>query len=84
MSTVTEPKGMDETTPTKHGLGDTLFRNLALSGALLVIVFLAGVAIFLTVKGIPAFDAAAGEQLTGRTACSGWSGPCSSGRSWPR
>lgn len=66
MSTVTEPKGMDETTPTKHGLGDTLFRNLALSGALLVIVFLAGVAIFLTVKGIPAFDAAAGEQLYGK------------------
>ncbi len=66
MSTVTEPKGMDETTPTKHGLGDTLFRNLALSGALLVIVFLAGVAIFLTVKGIPAFDAVAGEQLYGK------------------
>jgi phosphate transport system permease protein len=66
VSTITEPQGMDEAASTKHGLGDALFRNLALSGALLVIVFLAGVAIFLTAKGIPAFDAAAGEQLYGK------------------
>jgi len=65
---MTEPGRADETTsaPAKHGLGDAVFRHLALTGALLVIVFLAGVAIFLTAKGIPAFDAEAGEQLYGK------------------
>jgi phosphate transport system permease protein len=67
VATFTEP-GADASTsaPAKHGLGDAIFRNAALSGALLVIVFLAGVGIFLTAKGIPAFDAGAGEQLYGK------------------
>lgn len=39
-------------------LGDTIFRRTALVASLLVIVFLAGVGIFLTIKGLPALDAA--------------------------
>lgn len=68
MATFTEPAGADvePSAPVRHGLGDAVFRNAALTGALLVIVFLAGVAIFLTAKGIPAFDAEAGEQLYGK------------------
>lgn len=40
--------------------GDAIFRRTTLGASLLVIVFLAGVAIFLTVKGLPALDAEPG------------------------
>lgn len=77
MTTLTKPEP-PEAPPAgeeKHGLGDAVFRNAALTGALLVIVFLAGVAVFLTVKGIPAFDAEAGEQLYGKDSLMGLVGP---------
>lgn len=42
-------------------LGDAIFRRAALAASLLVIVFLAGVGIFLAIKGLPALDA--GEDV---------------------
>lgn len=42
-------------------LGDVIFRRAALAASLLVIVFLAGVGIFLAIKGLPALDA--GEDV---------------------
>jgi phosphate transport system permease protein len=59
----------------RRGVGDRVFRGTALAGALLVIVFLAGVAVFLTAKGVPAFDAVAGEQLYGKDSLLGLVGP---------
>lgn len=52
-----------ESTPMegKRRVGDIVFSRTALGAALLVIVLLAGVAIFLVVKGLPALDAS-GEQ----------------------
>jgi len=52
-----------------------MFRRIALTGALLVIAFLAGVAVFLTAKGVPAFGAEAGEQLYGKDSLVGLVGP---------
>ena len=77
MATITEPTGADleQPAPVRRGAGDAVFRGAALAGALLVIVFLAGVAIFLTAKGLPAFDAAAGEQLYGKDSLLGLVGP---------
>lgn len=55
--------------PTKNAtgrrLGDVIFSRTALAASLLVIVALAGVAIFLAVKGLPALDAEP-ESLKGR------------------
>lgn len=67
MGTMIEHPRVGEAEPrqVRRGRGDAVFRNVTLTGALLVIVFLAGVAVFLTAKGLPAFDAGAGEQLYG-------------------
>ena len=39
----------------KRRLGDLVFANLALGAGLIILVALAGVAIFLTIEGVPAF-----------------------------
>jgi phosphate transport system permease protein len=77
VATITRPTGADlePSAPVRHGVGDTVFRAVALAGALLVIVFLAGVAIFLTAKGVPALDAGSGEQLYGKDGLLGLVGP---------
>lgn len=51
---------LDEKAPSTlsgRGPGDSIFRGTTLVASLLVIVFLAGVAIFLVIKGTPALDA---------------------------
>ncbi len=48
----------------KRRLGDLVFANLTRGAGLLILVTLAGVAIFLTVQGIPAFSAGP-ESLSG-------------------
>lgn len=55
-------------------VGDTVFSKTALSAAILVIVLLAGVAIFLIYKGIPALEAS-GEQAYGKPSVWGLVGP---------
>jgi len=46
-----------KTGPSKRRLGDLVFANLTRSAGLLILLALAGVAIFLTVQGVPAFSA---------------------------
>ncbi len=48
----------------KRRLGDVVFANLTRSAALIILVALAGVAIFLTIEGVPAFKAGP-EDLSG-------------------
>lgn len=57
-ATVEAPSEVPDDIETRSSrLGDSVFRGAALGAALLVIAFLAGVAIFLLVQGIPALDA---------------------------
>ncbi|MBO9521843.1 MAG: phosphate ABC transporter permease subunit PstC [Nocardioidaceae bacterium] len=49
------------TTSPKRRLGDVVFANLTRTAGALILVSLAGVAIFLTSEGLPAFGAKAGE-----------------------
>jgi phosphate transport system permease protein len=54
--------------------GDAIFSGTALGAALLVVLFLAGVAIFLIIQGMPALDAS-GEQAYGKPSAWALVGP---------
>src|SRR4051794_32204245 len=41
----------------RHRVGDGLFRGVARAAGMMIVVILAGVAVFLTVEGVPAFTA---------------------------
>ena len=58
------PDDAPERTPSRFG--DSVFRVAALGAALLVIAFLAGVAIFLLIQGIPSLDAQ-GDDTYGKS-----------------
>jgi len=62
-ATTAEAPAVESAPPRR--IGDSVFRNAALGAALLVILFLAGVAIFLVIKGVPALEAEP-EHLSGR------------------
>lgn len=66
MSTTTDPApaATEAATRPPTRLGDVLFSKTALASGLLVIIFLAGVGIFLVIQGIPALDAS-GESTYG-------------------
>ena len=50
-----------ETGSPKRRLGDLVFANLTLSAGLVILLALAGVAIFLTIEGVPGFGAQSGD-----------------------
>lgn len=56
-ATVEAPPPLSDTDETTSRAGDRIFSGTALGAALLVIVFLAGVAVFLLIQGLPALDA---------------------------
>ncbi len=57
------PLGLQTASP-KRRLGDAVFGNLTRGAGLLILLALAGVAVFLTVEGVPAFSASP-EDLKG-------------------
>ncbi|WP_435770182.1 phosphate ABC transporter permease subunit PstC [Nocardioides sp. SYSU DS0651] len=56
-ATIDAPPDLPHHDATSTRVGDNVFRTAALGAALLVIAFLAGVAIFLLLQGLPALDA---------------------------
>ncbi len=60
--------------PRKRSLGDPAFAGLTRSAALAILVALAGVAVFLTIEGIPGFTAPA-DALAGHTTFLGYVWP---------
>lgn len=73
MSAIADPPSPDLVDGNRR-VGDAVFSKVALLGALLVIVFLAGVGAFLVIQGVPAFEAE-GDQLWGKDSLWGLVGP---------
>jgi phosphate transport system permease protein len=63
-----------ETGSPRRRLGDLVFANLARSAGIIILVALAGVAVFLTAEGIPALGAHASD-LSGRSSLVGYVWP---------
>ncbi len=74
---------IEESRRSGRRVGDSVFSGLALGAALVILVALAGVAIFLVLEGLPGLTAPE-ENLGGASSSGGSCGPWSSAPCWRR